>query len=94
MAQPTIDMQVYSKHQHRCWTIKFSSEAQVMTYVNSHRWETSNTYVTGIEDDSIDRLDPNGELFNYLFPVCEHGMDGNLCSGPNHFGEPTDDWAN
>jgi len=33
-------------------------------------------------------------LRDLYFPVCEHGMDGNLCSGPNHFGEASDEWAN
>jgi hypothetical protein len=25
------------------------------------------------------------ELQNLYYPVCEHGMDGNLCYGPSHY---------
>jgi hypothetical protein len=49
-----------------------------------------------VPDDQYDIIMEDGweVLRDLYFPICEHGMSGNLCSGPNHFGEPGDEWAN
>jgi len=39
-----------------------------------------------IDMDSVDNdLSPWPELTQLYFPICEHGMDGNLCYGPQHY---------
>jgi hypothetical protein len=63
------------------------NEDQLLTYI-SRKTSTTLFDATDSLPGSWVRLDA------IVYPQCEHGMSAQMCSGPNHFGEASDDWAN
>ena len=91
---PRLVLDVHVCDQRRSYRATFATDAAAVDFIarksSTHAFAVLNDEEA--EGDAIEAAFPL--TIEALFPVCEHGLSLQLCSGPNHFGEVTDEWAN
>lgn len=92
MTENAIRFEAHICRERRSYLVTFSTDEQAAAFILSRY----STHVVRPETEADAELvmDTWPVTADLLWPTCEHGLSGSLCSGPNHFGEPTDEWAN
>jgi hypothetical protein len=91
-AATEIRFEIHICAERRSYYATFSTEAQALAFLEPRGWTHAYWPATDADTDLVEQNWPT--LADRLWPICEHGLSLQLCSGPNHFGEPYDDWAN
>jgi hypothetical protein len=82
--------------QRRNYTVEFTSEDQVMAFIERQReqteaWRDETGAAPWAGGHAYYELEgcpiPEGwdRLYRFLHPTCEHGLSADLCAGPYHY---------
>jgi hypothetical protein len=81
----SIALDIHICDQRRSYKVKFEGdgpvvEARALEFVQA-RWSTH-----AIHELAAEPIPPEyGQLFDLLYPTCEHGLDLSNCYGPQHY---------
>lgn len=91
MKAQRIVLEVHICSQRRSYKTVFTgTDAEIDANAASF-WEARKTYCAMWDwSENQPTVDPDRHpiTFDLLYPTCEHGLSGLLCSGPNHYAEP------
>ncbi|KIQ62404.1 hypothetical protein TR51_25520 [Kitasatospora griseola] len=73
-------LRVHICDQRRDYVAAFATEDQVLKF-----WDDKKSTCAFFEVDESPIPEGWTRLEDLMYPTCEHGMDGRLCAGPNHW---------
>jgi hypothetical protein len=87
-------LDVHICDQRRTYRATFATDAAAADFI-ARKGATCAFWIANDEETEGDAIYAAFPLaYAALFPLCEHGLSAQLCSGPNHFGERHHEWAN